>query len=82
MKKILCLVLVVLLVCGIFAGCNQQMFDTTYRFESAQVLMPDGTVVSGKCTSWKDYEDSDAVQVVIDGKTYYTHLSNVVLISD
>ena len=44
--------------------------------------MPDGSVVSGKVSSWKDYDDSDAVQLVIDGKTYYTHLSNVVLISD
>lgn len=82
MKKIICIVLAVVLCLSLVACGNQQLFDTTYSFENAQIKMPDGSVVSGKVSSWKDYDDSDAVQLVIDGKTYYTHLSNVVLISD
>lgn len=82
MKKLFCLIVVALLVCTLFAGCNQQLLDTTYSYESCQVLLPDGTVVSGKCSGWKDWENSDAIQVVVDGKTYYTHMSNVVLISE
>lgn len=82
MKKIICLLLSLLLVISLGACGNQQLLDTTYSFEYAQVEMPDGSVVEGKVSSWKDYENSDAVQLVIDGKTYYTHLSNVVLISE
>lgn len=82
MKKIICIVLAVVICLSLVACGNQQLFDTTYSFENAQIKMPDGSVVSGKVSSWKDYDDSDAVQLVIDGKTYYTHLSNVVLISD
>jgi hypothetical protein len=66
----------------VLSACNAQLIDTTYYYKTAQVKLPDGTVVTGKVNSWKDYDDSDAVQVVIDGVTYYTFLGNVVLICD
>jgi hypothetical protein len=75
---ILCSVL--MLACS--ACSNRQFFDTTYTFTRAYVVMPDGSCVSGKVDAWHDYEDSDMVQVVIKGKTYYTHGSNVVLVND
>lgn len=62
-------------------GCNKQVFDTTYKFNEAMIKMPDGSVISGKLDSWKDY-DGDQIQVKIDGVTYLTFSSNVVLISD
>ena len=61
---------------------NGTWFDTTYHFDKAQILMPDGTVISGAVEKWTDWEDSDAIQVKMDGKTYYTHISNVVLIAE
>lgn len=81
-KKAMCILLAIILVIAVLflAGCNQQIIDTTYSFDSAIITMPDGTMISGKVESWKDYTDSDAVQVKIDGKTYYTFLGNVVLI--
>lgn len=64
-------------------GCgNMQVVDFKYTFEQAIVKLPDGTVVEGKVTAWRDYEDSDAVQVTIDGKTYLTHYCNVTLIHE
>lgn len=61
---------------------NATWFDTTYHFDKAWIYMPDGSVVIGEVESWKDWEDSDAVQVKIEnGGTYYTHLSNVVLMA-
>lgn len=83
-KRILCLSLIVvtILTTLCFTGCNNQVFDTTYKFHTAMIAMPDGTIVTGKVESWKDYEDSDAIQVKIDGKTYYTFLGNVVLINE
>lgn len=41
--------------------------------------MPDGSTIKGKCDSWRDYEDGDQIQVTIDGITYLTHATNVVL---
>lgn len=82
MKKIICLLLVVLMAVGLFCGCNIQMFDTTYSYEYAYIALPNGEWVEGEVDSWVDYEDSDTVQIVIDGKTYLTHYENVVLVSD
>lgn len=84
MKKIICLILavVVILTTICFTGCNMSVIDTTYSFDKAMIAMPDGTVIKGRVESWKDYEDSDAIQVEIDGKVYYTFLNNVVLIKE
>ena len=80
-KKILCMALVLVMV-FMLAGCNMQLIDTTYKFDRAVVKLADGTVVEGKCESWLDFENSDMVQVKINGKTYLTHITNVTLIAD
>jgi hypothetical protein len=59
---------------------NKQYWDTTYTFNYAQVKMMDGSVVEGKVDSWTDFEDGDQLQVKINGDTYLTHSSNVVLV--
>ena len=82
MKKtiIALLLLCILLLC---AACgNRSLFDTTYTFNYAIVGLPDGSYVKGPVSSWLDYEDGDQLQVTINGVTYLTHSSNVVLISD
>ena len=82
-KTLIAIALILILVISIItlSSCNMQILDTTYSFEYAYISLPNGEVVEGKVDSWVDYE-SDAVQVVINGKTYLTHYSNVVLISD
>ena len=74
--------LLLLCVCILFAGCNMQVLDTTWSFERAIIFLPDGEKIEGKVTSWKDYDGSDMMQVTINGKTYLTHSSNVVLVSE
>lgn len=76
---VLALCLCMTLLMSLAACGNRQLIDTTYTFKSVQIHMPDGTTVSGVCESWLDYENSDAVQIVVDGEAYYTHLSRVVL---
>jgi hypothetical protein len=56
--------------------------DLTYTYEYAYVALPNGETAEGKPTSWIDYEGSDTIQVTINGKTYLTHYTNVVLVSE
>lgn len=88
-KKIIIAVAILLLV--VIAGFaifwevshgNRRLVDTKNRFDRAIIGLPNGDVVQGKISSWLDYTDSDVVQLTIDGKTYLTHYSNVVLIDD
>lgn len=65
------------------------VFDTTWAFDRAIICLPDANArvneyfyVEGKVQSWKDYPDSDVIQVKIDGVTYLTHYSNVVMIDE
>lgn len=87
MKRVLCVLLALLLVIATLCACapiegGRQVGDLTYTFEYAYVALPNGETVEGKPTSWIDYENSDTIQVVIDGKTYLTHYTNVVLVSE
>lgn len=77
------------IVCGLLAlsmlglsGCNKQIIDTVWAYDYAYIDLGNGVVVEGKIESWNDYDNSDFVQVIIDGKAYYTHASNVVLVAD
>ena len=79
MKRAIAIMLIAVLVV-MLAGCNYKVVDLTYKFDKAILSLPDGTVVSGKLNNWKDYENCDQVQVVIDGVTYLAHQNNVVLI--
>lgn len=82
MKKLLCLACACVMTLALSSCGNRQFIDTTYTFNKAIVSLPDGSVVEGKVSSWKDYEDGDQIQVVIDGTTYLLHASNVALIAD
>lgn len=82
MKKILTAIIISILLVSSLAGCNKQIFDTTYSFDKAIISLPNGNIVSGKVDSWKDYEDGDQIQVKINGVTYLVHSSDVVLINE
>lgn len=82
MKRILLALLLTALLLVLCACGNRTLFDTTYTFNRAMIAMPDGTVVEGVVTSWRDYDDGDQLQVTINGVTYLTHASNVVLMTN
>ena len=82
MKKFVIVMLAAVMLLVVCTACNKQIADTAWSFEKAVVGLPDGSSVSGKVESWCDYENSDMIQVKIDGKTYFTHSANVVLISE
>ena len=71
-----------LAMAGLLSGCNRQVVDLTYSYERAIICLPNGEIIEGKVQSWKDYENSDQLQVKINGKQYLVHSDNVVLISE
>jgi len=64
---------------NIFFSGNEQVFDTTWRYEWAIVQLGNGELLEGQITSWKDFSESDMIQFTMDGITYLTHSSNVIL---
>ena len=82
MKKFFITLTAVLTIGATLTSCNMQMVDTKYNFDKAIISLPNGKVVEGAVESWKDYENSDQIQVKIDGVTYYCHHSDVVLIQE
>lgn len=82
------LLMSVLISIGLFAiillilsscGFNKQIIDLDYSFNKA-IIENVGEI---DIKSWKDYENSDMIQVTAtDGKVYLTHSSNVILIYD
>lgn len=80
LKNKIAVALSALFLMGVLAGCNKTFIDTTYAFDYAYVELPNGTVVEGKVQSWKDFDDGDQIQVTIDGKTYLTNSTRVVLV--
>ena len=81
-KKIALVCVLVVLTIVLCSCSNRQMMDLTYKFDRAIILLPNGKVIEGKVEGWMDYEDSDQIQVKIDGKQYLTFISNVVLIAE
>ncbi len=82
-KRILCITLILVMIVVTLASCgNRDVFDTVKTYDYAIISMPDGSVVEGKVQNWRDYDDSDQIQVKIDEKTYLVHSSNVCLIAE
>lgn len=81
MRKIL-FILVLIFMIVLMSGCNKQMIDLNYKFDKAYISLPNGQCVEGKIESWTDFEDGDQIQLKINGKTYLTHISNVVMVNE
>jgi len=85
---------IVLLVCAliccvfVFAGCEKKTGNRVtwgkdvQTFTYCYVVLDGQEIVKGAITQWRDYDKSDVVQVLVNGKYYLTHYSNVVLIAD
>ena len=48
----------------ILAGCNKQVFDFNYKFAKVHVFSVSRCY---EISSWRDYDDSDQIQVDIKG---------------
>ncbi len=82
MKKFILTLAAVLLIGASLTSCNMQVVDTKYNFDKAIISLPNGEVVEGEVESWLDDDNSDQIQVEINGTTYFCHHSDVVLIQE
>lgn len=73
------IVSVALCLLFICSACNRQLIDTTWKFDYACVYLGEEQYIFGAVDSWTDFENSDMIQVKIEGVTYFTHSSNVIL---
>lgn len=87
-KKIFWIVVVIgmLIVAPITAqrthAFNYQWFDTVFEYDRAIIALPNGEVIDGRVELWRDYENSDQIQVKIDGVIYLVHSMDIALISE
>jgi len=92
MKKIAIIVLIVVMIGMLFvlSSCSDP-HKTGNRitggkdvqtFTYCYVVLGGKEIVRGSITNWRDYENSDTVQVLVNGKYYLTHYTNVVMIAD
>ena len=88
MKKAICFALLMVLVVVMLCACERQTGNrvTTGRdvqtFTYAYIYLGNEKLVEGYITQWRDYSNSDTIQLMIDGKYYLTHYANVVMIAD
>ena len=89
--KIGALILILVIVTVTLASCDGSYYKTGNRitggsdvqtFTYAYIVLDGQEIVRGHITQWRDYDNSDVVQLLIDGKFYLTHYSNVVMIAD
>ena len=72
-------IIIFLLSTFALTGCNEQIIDTNYTFKRAYIEGVGEIEVS----TWRDYDDSDQIQITgKDGVTYLTHSSKVNLFSE
>jgi len=87
MKRIIAIILVFMLAV-ILSGCQIKHGNRIIEgkdvqtFTYAYVRLGDKEIAEGYVTQWRDYDESDVVQVLINGKFYLTHYSCVVLVAD
>lgn len=84
MKKCVALALALVLIFSytIPAYANMGWFDFNYDFKHVTLRLDDNHIIKGICEKWWDFDNSDMIQVQINGNVYLTHISNVVLSKD
>ena len=75
------LLLIVLLVLAFATtSCNRTLVDTSFYYDYAYIALPNGQCVEGPVDSWTDYVDGDQIQVTINGTTYLSDSTRIVLV--
>ena len=76
------LIMLFFIITVLLSGCNKQVIDISYKFTYAYIELPNGECIKGKVETWTDYDNSDQIQLVIDGITYFTDTTRVVMTNE
>ena len=89
MKKIVYIVATLLAAAMILTACGSVQTGNrvvvgqdVQTFTYCHINLGGEKIVEGYITQWRDYDNSDVVQLLVDGKYYLTHYTNVVMIAD
>ena len=87
MKKIIlfaALLALIVTLCGCTIKHGNRILEgkDVQTFTYAYIRLGDKDIAEGYVTQWRDYSNSDTVQVLVNGKFYLTHYSCVVLVAD
>lgn len=83
MKRIIAALLIVAALIFTLCACNYQMVDLVYAYDYAIISYGDGTTKKVEIQSWRDYEDSEQIQITAkDGTTYLVNSMNCVLVKE
>ena len=87
--KVAALVVAMAIALFLVTGCSEHKTGNrvtwgkdVQTFTYCYIVLDGQEIVKGSITQWRDYDNSDVVQVLVNGKFYLTHYSNVVLIAD
>lgn len=82
-KKLFLLTLILLpllTACDLLETSNKEIFTDVYKFNYAQIKLVNGSIIEGEVNTWSNGDKNDTIRVTLkDGKSYLTHVSNVVL---
>lgn len=88
MKRTYILMAVMFALMILLCACSEQTGNRVIggkdvqTFTYAYIYLGDTKIVEGYITQWRDYTNSDTVQIMINGKYYLTHYSCVVMVAD
>ena len=88
MRKVIMVVAVLAVMVLVLTGCQVKTGNRitagldVQTFNYGYVYCGGEKIAEGFVSQWRDYKNSDTVQVMIDGKYYLTFYSNVVLVAD
>lgn len=88
MKKRIMLAVMLVIAAVLLCACSEQTGNRmiggkdVQTFTYAYVYLGGQKIVEGHITQWRDYSNSDTIQLMIGGKYYLTHYSCVVMVAD
>lgn len=82
MKRIIAALLIVAALMFTICACNYQMVDLVYQYDYA-IISCGGSTMKIPIQSWRDYEDSEQIQITAtDGTTYLVSSMNCILVKE
>ena len=80
MKSKLIILITIITIALTFSACNYQLIDLNYKFNYCYIKLQNGEVIEGEVDAWRDYDDSDQIQITMNDTVYLVHSMNCTLI--